>query len=397
MEYVRISLRASDPIGKVIGVFEKVSEERVVFLCPRNFTVLLDVAALKKITGAAQEAGKKITFVIAQKFVRDALKSRGFQVFAKCPAEFADGETKELLEFFDHVLPQKNEFESPQVEHLSQQKNRDLPKFSFRRIEQSHSQKSVRGKVFFGFLGAIALLGWGGGMSRAQMSPYKALSRARLMPGIEVLLEHSDPLGVLTIIRGPTLRSAAGLSFAYQGDIRPQPAAYLDGNPLGPLPLLDDPSTTDALRHACFALPYRIRSFTASRDAPRRVLVLNAGPGIDVQHALVEGAGSVTAVERHRGLIHALGRLADGEVGPPTVYHHPQVEVVVAEPRHFLYGDTTHYDVVVLPPMGGVISTSTGMDGTASFRLSPCESMSALTRPHSVPATKISPTLRVPR
>ncbi|MCH7852133.1 MAG: class I SAM-dependent methyltransferase, partial [Candidatus Marinimicrobia bacterium] len=226
-------------------------------------------------------------------------------------------------------------------------------------------------------LGAIVLLGWGG-MSRAQMSPYKALSRARLMPGIEVLLERSDPLGVLTIIRGPTLRSAAGLSFAYQGDIRPQPVAYLDGNPLGPLPLLDDPSATDALRHACFALPYRIRSFTASREAPQRVLVLNAGPGIDVQHALVEGAGSVTAVERHRGLIHALGRLADGEGGPPTVYHHPQVEVVVAEPRHFLYGDTTHYDVVVLPPMGGVISTSTGMEAVAENYLLTVEGMTAV-------------------
>lgn len=226
-------------------------------------------------------------------------------------------------------------------------------------------------------LGAIVLLGWGG-MSRAQMSPYKALSRTRLMPGIEVLLERSDPLGVLTIIRGPTLRSAAGLSFAYQGDIWPQPVAYLDGNPLGPLPLLDDPSATDALRHACFALPYRIRSFTANRDAPRRVLVLNAGPGIDVQHALVEGAGSVIAVERQRGLIHALGRLDDGAGGPPTVYRHPQVEVVVTEPRHFLYGDTTHYDVVVLPPMGGVISASAGMEAVAENYLLTVEGMTAM-------------------
>jgi len=198
------------------------------------------------------------------------------------------------------------------------------------------------------------------------------------MPGIEVLLERSDPLGVLTIIRGPTLRSAAGLSFAYQGDIQPQPMAYLDGNPLGALPLLDDSSAMDVLRHACFALPYRIRSFTASRDAPRRVLVLNAGPGIDVQHALVEGAGSVTAVEHQRGLIHALGRLADGEGGPPTVYRLPQVEVVVAEPRHFLYGDTTHYDVVVLPPMGGVISASTGMDAVAENYLLTVEGMTAV-------------------
>ncbi|MCH7940332.1 MAG: hypothetical protein IID13_11405 [Candidatus Marinimicrobia bacterium] len=106
--------------------------------------------------------------------------------------------------------------------------------------------------------------------------------------------------------------------------------------------------------------------------------MLNAGAGIDVQHALVEGAGSVTAVERHRGLIRALGRLADREGGPPTVYHHPQVEVVVAEPRHFLYGDTTHYDVVVLPPMGGVISASTGMEAVAENYLLTVEGMTAV-------------------
>ena len=41
--------------------------------------------------------------------------------------------------------------------------------------------------------------------------------------------------------------------------------------------------------------------------------------------------------------------------------------------------------------------TSTGTEGPASSRLSPWESTMARTRPHSEPATKMSPILRVPR
>ena len=226
-------------------------------------------------------------------------------------------------------------------------------------------------------VGVIALLAWAI-PTDPRMSPYKSLSRARLMPDTEVLLERPSALGVLTIVEGPTLRSAIGLSFSYPGIIRPQPMAFLDGNSLGALPLLDDTSATAALRHVSFALPYRIRPFSTDSVASGRVLVLNAGPGLEVQQALLEGANAVIAVERHRRLIQGLNLLAEEERGPRTVYHQPQVHVVVTEPRSFLYRDTSHYDVVVLPAFGGIASASASMEAVYENYLLTVEGVAAM-------------------
>ena len=242
-------------------------------------------------------------------------------------------------------------------------------------------------------MAVIVLLAWAAPL-KPRMSPYKALSRSQLMPDTEVILERVSPLGVLTILKGPTLRSATGLSLSYQGEIRPQAMAYLDGNPLGPLPLMDDTSAAAPLRHVAFVLPYRIRSFDVAQDRPfdsaqdrpfgagpdrpRRVLVLNAGAGSEVQQALMEHSGAVTAVVRHREMLPALARLAEEERGVGTVYRDPRVEVVVGEPRSFLYRETGQYDVVMVPPMGGVVGASAAMQAIYENNLLTIEGVAAM-------------------
>lgn len=225
-------------------------------------------------------------------------------------------------------------------------------------------------------LAVIAMLGWAAPF-RPSMSPYKALSRTRLMPQTEVLLERASPLGVLAIVRGPTLRSATGLSLSFQGEIRPQAVAYMDGNPLGPLPLLHDTSAAAPLRHASFALPYRIRSFGA-RNGPRRVLVLNAAAGSEVQQALMEGAGTVTAVVRHKRLLQALDYLTEAEAGLSTVYRDPRVQLIATEPRSFLYRDSGRFDVVMVPPTGGVVSAAAAMQAIYENNLLTVEGVAAI-------------------
>ncbi|MFB0516050.1 MAG: hypothetical protein ACETWG_05535 [Candidatus Neomarinimicrobiota bacterium] len=210
-----------------------------------------------------------------------------------------------------------------------------------------------------GVLAVTALLTWA--PLDPAMSPYKALSRTRLMPDTEVLLERASPLGVLTILRGPTLRSATGLSLSYQGEIKPQAEAYLDGNPMGSLPLLDDTSASAPLRHASFSLPYRVRSFGAGQTGPRRVLVLEAGTGAEVQQALMVGSSSVTAVVRHPELPQALDYLTGRESGLGSIYRDPRVELVLTEPRGFLYRSEGEFDVIMVPPTGGVVSASAAM------------------------------------
>jgi len=248
-------------------------------------------------------------------------------------------------------------------------------------------------------LAVIALLGWAAPL-KPSMSPYKALSRTRLMPQTEVLLERSGPLGILTVVRSPTLRSATGLSLSFQGEIRPQAVAFLDGNPLGPLPLLDDTAATSPLRHASFTLPYRIRSFDSSFDYAQdrpfdyaqdkpfdngqkeslRVLVLNATAGSEVHQALMEGAGTVTAVVRNPMMLQALEDLIEAETITATVYRDPRVRVIAAEPRSFLYRDTGRFDVVMIPPTGGVVNAAAAMQAIYENNLLTVEGVTAILR-----------------
>ncbi len=225
-------------------------------------------------------------------------------------------------------------------------------------------------------LAVIALLGWAAPL-KPSMSPYKALSRTLLMPQTEVLLERASPLGVLTIVRSPTLRSATGLSLSFQGEIHPQAVAFLDGNPLGPLPLLDDTAATSPLRHASFNLPYRIRSFGAG-SGPRRVLVLNAAAGSEVHQALMEGAGTVTAVVRNPVMLQALDDLVETETVAATVYQEPRVRVIATEPRSFLYRGTGLFDVVMIPPAGGVVNAAAAMQAIYENNLLTVEGVAAI-------------------
>jgi hypothetical protein len=199
----------------------------------------------------------------------------------------------------------------------------------------------------------IGLLGWGVPV-RPAMSPYKALSRIVLMPDTDVLLESHSPLGILDVVQGPTLRSATGLSLSYQGDIRPQAMVTSDGNVVGALPILSDTSWNAPLRHTTFALPYRVRFFGTDDGAPQQVLVLNAGTGSEVHQALMEGSGAVTAVIQNPDLIQTLDDLAERDSALSTMYRRPRVQVVLQEPRGYLYQETGPYEVIMIPPAGGV-------------------------------------------
>ncbi|UCD37665.1 MAG: hypothetical protein JSW54_12720, partial [Fidelibacterota bacterium] len=248
---------------------------------------------------------------------------------------------------------------------------------------ESAGRKGERGGIptsmvvnLTGFL-AIVLLVWLVPF-RPDMSQYKALSRTRLMPETEVLEEATTPLGVLTIVRGPALRSANGLSLSYQGELRPRPVAFLDGNTIGTLPLLADTSASAPLRHTSFTLPYRIRSFGDSRAGPRRVLVLNAGPGSEVHQALMEHSAHVTAAIRNGGLLHALETVSRNQPELPSIYGDQRVELIIREPRNALHLNGQRFDVVMVPPIGGVVGASSAMQAIYEDHLLTREGIAAM-------------------
>ena len=109
-----------------------------------------------------------------------------------------------------------------------------------------------------------------------------------------------------------------------------------------------------------FGWPYRIYRDHHHGDSPRRVLILGAGSGNDVNIALRNGAEDVTAVEIDPAIV-ALGR--EFNTGQP--YQSPKVHVIIDDGRHFLWTTREQYDLIVF----GTLDSQTLLSGQANLRL----------------------------
>lgn len=109
-----------------------------------------------------------------------------------------------------------------------------------------------------------------------------------------------------------------------------------------------------------FGLPYRIYRHHHGGKPPRRVLVLGAGTGNDVNIALLNGADSITAVEIDPVIVE-LGRRHNSS----RPYDSPRVRVVVDDARHYLWNCDERFDLVVF----GTLDSQTLLSAQANLRL----------------------------
>jgi spermidine synthase len=177
---------------------------------------------------------------------------------------------------------------------------------------------------------------------RLILSQYKDLSKSLLLPDAEIKLERTSPYGFTQAVTSPVLRYAPGLSLTAQQAAHVNMALFTNGNWFGVItgPRADSMMVLD---FSTFALPYAI----ARR---RKVLVLKAGTGMDVAHALARGAEKIVAAEANSVVVSALKKeLADEN---DSLFYDPKIELHTLEPRTFLLRDTSHYDLIVLPVVG---------------------------------------------
>jgi hypothetical protein len=106
---------------------------------------------------------------------------------------------------------------------------------------------------------------------------------------------------------------------------------------------------------AGYPLPYR-----ALPHPPRRVLILGAGTGNDVETALDNGAEEIDAVEIDP-VILKLGRL----VHPDRPYDSPRVYAYNTDARAFLRNSTKSYDLIVF----GTLDSMTRLSAMSNVRL----------------------------
>jgi hypothetical protein len=185
--------------------------------------------------------------------------------------------------------------------------------------------------------------------SQLQLSDYKALKRTLNLPDAEIVFERISPYGLLQIVSSPALRSAPGLSLAYQGPLANRDVVFNNADWFGPVFSAQRNDTAQVLRYTTFALPYAMHQ----RD---RVLVLQARTGMFVAQAIEQDASKIVAVEAHNVAISALKQ--ERVSSTDSLFFHPAVSVYTVDPRTFLQSDTTRYDLIVLPTLDAFGGTS---------------------------------------
>jgi hypothetical protein len=194
-------------------------------------------------------------------------------------------------------------------------------------------------------------------------SEFKDLKRTMLLPGARVVAERQSPEGTVEAVSVESGRSAPGLSLSFEGELRPRPHLFLDGDAIGSV-------WTPADRELEFmtaALPYAVR-------APATVLVLGLGSTEAAARALASGARRVTAVESRRPVLEVL-RVDLASVSDSLVFDR-RLNIVKLEPRTYLSATGAQYDLIV-PPVVGAFGGTSGLTALAEDHILTTEGVSA--------------------
>ncbi len=175
-----------------------------------------------------------------------------------------------------------------------------------------------------------------------RMSEYKGLPQALRLPEATVVSERFSPLGILTVVRSPTIpfRYAPGLSLRSPAAPPPQLGVFLDGAFAGVITQYSGKrETLTYFDYLPSALPYLLQ--------PRpHVLILGAGGGTDVLQARYFQARSIDAVELNPQLVDLVRQTFAAFAG--HIYTTPGVRVYVTEARSFVAASRQRYNMIFL-------------------------------------------------
>lgn len=167
------------------------------------------------------------------------------------------------------------------------------------------------------------------------LSPYKPISYALSLPGARISAQQPSAYGLLQRVEAPALRYAPELSLAFAGEVPPQPMIYANGDLLGPAPGAGFDDAARLLDASPRALPWAIA-------LPARVLIADAGSGVEARYARLRGASAVVALQRHRDLPAFIA--APGRTDPGISWPAADARTVLAQ------GD--RFDLILLPTIG---------------------------------------------
>ena len=160
-----------------------------------------------------------------------------------------------------------------------------------------------------------------------KLSEYKSLSKTMNLPTARVLMQKPGPYGLVQVVSADALRYAPGLSLAFDKEVPVKKVIFNNGDWFGPIDSWNKADSFHLLDYTSMALPYVLKKRNT-------VLVLNAGTGLNISHALKNNASRIDAVEPHRGVADLL--LNELAADNDSLFYEPRVKMHITEPRSFL-------------------------------------------------------------
>ncbi|MGH7943716.1 MAG: spermidine synthase [Opitutaceae bacterium] len=206
---------------------------------------------------------------------------------------------------------------------------------------------------------AAVLFGFWQFPGKLHSSQFKPLSRTLDLPGARVIAERPGVHGWVQVVAAPALRPAPATSLQFQGEIPVQPAVFVNG--LGYGSLLD----AAALRNPAW-LDYTTDAVAFAVTRPKRVLLLENGPGGWAAIARQHGATHIDVVEPNRALVELLTR---GEPPFAPEWRLPGVNLIIATGRAEMSRTLATYDLIRFPSVGALGGTAGLASASEQFLL----------------------------
>ncbi len=190
-----------------------------------------------------------------------------------------------------------------------------------------------------------------------RLSEYKGLSVALNAPGAEVIHQSTSPLGLVSVVRSPTIpfRYVPGLSLNSTAAPPQQLAVFTDGAAMTVITRYEGERETIAfLDFTTEALPYHLI------ERPR-VLILGVGGGAPVLLARYHDAAQIDAVDIDAEMIRLVrDRYADFA---GRIYEARHVRLHVADARSFVAASPERFDLIQLPILESAGASAAGVGG----------------------------------
>lgn len=183
-------------------------------------------------------------------------------------------------------------------------------------------------------------------------SEFKSISYALNLPEALIECQTSSPYGLLQVVTSPVQRYAPGLSLLYTQRIPPSKVIFNNGNWYAAIPQRAKKGGLNVLDHTTMALPYHI-------SLPQKMLIFNAGAGLEVQQALEHQVQQVFAVEPNASVTELMKGPYAAETD--SLFYRPEMALFQTNPRAFLKQSNETFDLIQLP-LSGAFGGSVGLN-----------------------------------